>query len=373
MRRAFTAAALMLIVALASPGLGTEAAAASRAMAPGAPKTEAAPVAPAVTVSPGQSIQAAVNHAHPGDVIYVKPGVYHQSVVVKTNNITIKGSGASDTGTVLVPPTAPQTRCLHGGAGFCIFGHMGSNGLVRVHNVRISGFLIRGFSEFGVITFGATDAVVRHVRASNDGEYGITSFNSHGSQFLNNTTDANDEAGLYFGDSPHADALIVGNRSFDNNTGLLLRDSAIGHVHDNAFFRNCAGVFVVDTGAPTRPHDYVLDRNQVFHNDRFCKGEGEGPPPLSGTGIAVFGGKDNVVKRNTVWSNRPSKSGAAFPGGIVIGSSKALGGSNSAGNLIKRNQAYRNRPADIHWDGKGQGNRFVGNRCFKSIPGGLCH
>jgi hypothetical protein len=35
------------------------------------------------------------------------------------------------------------------------------------------------------------------------------------------------------------------------------------------------------------------------------------------------------------------------------------------------NEILRNRP-DIFWDGSGSGNRFVGNECRTSRPGGLC-
>jgi hypothetical protein len=363
---------LGLVLAVASVTLSATAATAAEATR-GAPPTEAAPAAPQVTVGPGGSIQAAVNHAAPGDVIYVKPGVYHESVLVRTNGLKIIGSGASASGTVLVPPTEPQKRCLHGGAGFCVFGHPGSTGPVPVRNVSISGFVVRGFPAFGVVTFRAVDTLVRHIRASHDGEYGITSFNSRGSQFMYNTTAYDGEAGLYFGDSPHAHALIVGNRSFGSGEGLLLRDSAIGAVHDNNLFRNCAGIAIVDTPAPTRPHDYVVSRNQIWHNNRFCEGEQGGPPPHSGTGIAVIGGKDNRVAGNTVWSNRPSKAGAAFPGGIVLLSAKSLGGAVETGNHIVGNRAYRNRPADLVWDGKGAGNVFLRNKCARSTPPGLCH
>ena len=368
MRRPLLRVVAVLAATLIPLGLQTPGWAAT-----GAPPTEAPPPAPDDTVGPGQSIQVAVNHAHPGDVIYVKPGVYHESVLVRTNGLSILGSGASTNGTVLLPPTNSQTRCIHGGAGFCVFGHQGSTGPVRVRNVTISGFLIRGFSQFGVVTFAATDSVVRHVRAVDDGEYGITSFNSHGSQFLFNTTSGDGEAGLYFGDSPDAAALIVGNRSFGNEFGILLRDSAVGKIRNNTFFNNCVGAVVVDTPAPIQPHGYVLSMNQSYHNDRFCKGVPNGPPPTSGTGIAIVGGRHIVVRANTVWANRPSKAGAAFPGGIVVASAKALGGAVESNNVVRNNQAYRNKPADIVWDGNGTGNQFVANTCGTSTPDGMCH
>ena len=47
-----------------------------------------------IVVGPGQSIQAAINAARPGDTVFVRPGVYHQSVQIRTNGITVRGSGA---------------------------------------------------------------------------------------------------------------------------------------------------------------------------------------------------------------------------------------------------------------------------------------
>ena len=76
-----------------------------------------------IVVGPGQSIQAAVNAASPGDTVFVKPGVYHQSVQIRTDGITLRGSGAFPGGTVLVPPKSfPKTMCngAFGPTGVCI-------------------------------------------------------------------------------------------------------------------------------------------------------------------------------------------------------------------------------------------------------------
>src|ERR1700687_5286229 len=65
-----------------------------------------------IVVGPGQSIQAAINEASPGDTVLVEPGVYHQSVQIRTDGITLRGSGAFRGGTVLVPPKSfPKTLC----------------------------------------------------------------------------------------------------------------------------------------------------------------------------------------------------------------------------------------------------------------------
>src|SRR6516165_9667671 len=47
-----------------------------------------------IVVGPNQSIQAAVNKAHPGETVFLLPGVYHQTVQIRTDDITLRGSGA---------------------------------------------------------------------------------------------------------------------------------------------------------------------------------------------------------------------------------------------------------------------------------------
>src|SRR5260370_42220069 len=77
----------------------------------------AAPASAAATiiVTPGQSIQAGVNAARPGDTVLVEPGVYRQSVQIRTNGITLRGSGAFHGGTVLEPPAVfPHSVCNAG-------------------------------------------------------------------------------------------------------------------------------------------------------------------------------------------------------------------------------------------------------------------
>ena len=44
-------------------------------------------------VHPGQSIQAAVDAASPGDTVVVKTGEYYESVTIHTNGLTLKAQG----------------------------------------------------------------------------------------------------------------------------------------------------------------------------------------------------------------------------------------------------------------------------------------
>src|SRR5687767_13185524 len=58
-------------------------------------------------VRPGESIQAAIDAARPGDTILVKPGTYAEALAVTTDNLTLKGSR----GTVLTMPASADNAC----------------------------------------------------------------------------------------------------------------------------------------------------------------------------------------------------------------------------------------------------------------------
>ncbi len=334
----------------------------------------AVPKAPAdaIDVFPGDSIQAAINAASPGDTIVVHPGVYHESLLIKKDGIKLRGSGASSKGTVLEPPKSPTTRCMRGGSGICIFGSRSGG---PVSDVRVKGFLVRGFHVFGLVAFGAANTWVSHSAFVNNGEYGAASFSSTGTHLLYNTASGSEEAGLYLGDTPKGNFVVRGNTASGNFQGIFLRDSAYGNIVDNDVHGNCVGIVVLDTGDPTIAGHYNIHDNEAHQNDKFCPAQGgeEGAPALSGIGIFIVGGRANTVWSNTVWANKPSKAGTFMPGGIVLVSAKGLtGGAVETGNKVTGNQAYNNRPVDIAWDQKGH-NTFKKNKCDFSDPGGLCH
>src|SRR5947208_2262863 len=87
------------------------------------PYAAAASARATIVVNPGQSIQAAVNHAQPGDTVLVKPGVYHQAVTIRRDGVTLRGSGDFLGGTVIKPPSGGvHNLCASafGPTGVCI-------------------------------------------------------------------------------------------------------------------------------------------------------------------------------------------------------------------------------------------------------------
>ena len=89
-------------------------------------------IAAQISVGPENSIQTAVNNAHSGDVIILKPGTYIESVKVSKGNITIKSESGNPEDTVI------QARS------------QSSNGLsLTGKNIEVRGLKIIGASRPG--------------------------------------------------------------------------------------------------------------------------------------------------------------------------------------------------------------------------------
>jgi hypothetical protein len=313
-------------------------------------------------VHPGESIQAAVDAAEPGDTIVVKKGVYQETVLIEKDGISLRGVKA-----VLEPPTEPTPPC--GPSGFCVFGEVDpTTGEVSqyVEDVSISGFTIRDFEENGIIAVGAWDAKFMKNRAFDNHEYGIAAFSSTGTKMISNVTSGSDDAGLYVGDHPRARATIAANETYDNFLGVLVRNALHGKIAGNRVHDNCVGMlFLADAPGPAGEFD--VNGNKVKHNTRACPAFEEAPP-LSGVGIALLGAQGMEIKGNRVFGNVPSGP-TGFSGGVVAIS--GFGGTPPTDNTVVGNTILRNEP-DIFWDETGTGNRFEPNNCETSVPEGLC-
>ncbi len=323
-----------------------------------------AQVARTIVVSPGQSIQAAVNRANPGDTVLIKPGHYHQSVLVNKNYLHIRGSGAAPGGTVIEPAAAPTGKCAaEAKSGICVLDPGHARAIV---GVRVSNLLVRDFEGDGVLGVGTRGLVVKNVRALNNARYGVTRFDSTGGRFVHNVAVGSGDAGIYVGDSPHANLLIAGNEVYNNGFGILARNAQHVSIRYNDAHDNCIGIFI--WWLPGVAGDGDIRSNTSRHNNKFCQGGGAIPFDYSGSGIALLGAQGVVVADNAVLNNRAHTS---VSGGIVVLSAKSSGGPASTGNLIKRNTAFKNLPADII-NRSGATNTFRGNYCSRSMPDGLC-
>jgi parallel beta-helix repeat protein len=329
----------------------------------------ASAAAETITVSPGESIQDAINRADPGGKIKLKPGTYRENIQIIKEDIELEGAGADSTR--LEPPATPKGPCGTDPAfviGICVANiDPEFNPLGTVREVEISDLTVDGFSGFGILVFHATGIEIHDVVASDNGEYGIFALDSSNGEYKRNDTPRNGEAGIYVGDSPQARTELEDNTSTGNNIGIFIRDTSFGEIEDNSVSGNCVGILFLNDAAGVG--NWEAEDNDVVANNRACPASPDGEEPaLSGIGIATFGAHDIRITDNNVRDNEPSGP-SVVSGGIVVAGDP---GAPSSNVHVEDNVALGNEPFDLVWDRNGSGNEFEDNVCETSDPPGLC-
>ncbi|MDX3094738.1 right-handed parallel beta-helix repeat-containing protein [Streptomyces sp. ME19-03-3] len=319
-----------------------------------------------ISVRAGESIQAAVDRAQPGQVIDIAAGTYHESVQISTPRLTLRGAG---TGTVISPGKKGSTEnaCAKAGEGICVTG----TAQKKASDVTLESLTVTGFKKAGIHASQADGLQVVRVTARDNKLQGILVEKSVRTVFRDNTAHNNAESGIFLANSMDTEggaldtqgAVIEGNTLTENRIGVGLRRVRGVTVENNQINGNCGGVFVVgDEGVP-RGGALTVTHNTVTGNNKYCAPNAR-LPFIQGTGILLTGVEKTVVTSNDV---RDNSGKSPMSGGIVLFGS-VVGTSNSD-NTVRDNVARGNKPADLaNRDLKGKGNTFVNNTLETTEP-----
>jgi cytochrome c peroxidase len=242
-----------------------------------------------IVVGPGDSIQAAVDRAQPGDTVRVLPGTYHESVLVQTHSLILAGEVQDDDRPVL------------DGRG------VQANGLLGVADyLTFSGFHIRNYTSNGATVQGVTGVVFRDLVTEDTGEYGLFPILSTDVLVEGSVTSGVSDTGIYIGQS--RDIVVRNNEAFGNVSGIEIENSTDALVADNYVHDNTAGilVFILPGKTATEGTRTRVVNNRIEDNNlpNFARPEMTVSLVPPGTGILILSADSTEVTGNRISGNK---------------------------------------------------------------------
>jgi parallel beta-helix repeat protein len=254
-------------------------------------------------VSPGQTIQSAIDRAVPGDVILIEPAIYQESLYVDKPNLTIRG--------VQREGRLPRLD----GKGILNDGVIASASHFKIDRLEIT-----NYKGNGVMTQGANEVEITNLIVRDTGIYGIYPTLGKKIRIENNVVSGIADAGIYIGMCEYVD--VKQNDVYENVAGIEIENSRYALVAHNSVYRNTGGILVFALpGLPRKKTENILiTGNQVFNNNHYNFGAPGSTvaniPP--GSGVIILASSRVDVTRNIIRDHQTA--------GLIVVDHKAMPG-----------------------------------------------
>lgn len=333
----------------------------------------------------GDSIQAAIKRAHPGDTILVGPGTYNEQVLITKDGISLIGQHA-----VISPPASLHDNRCTGffgtgtQAGICIAGfgveattfeveHRHVTSVQKpVKGVSVSGFTVQNFHGANILVIGAENTRVHGNRLVDGDMYGFLTAGSAQTSACNNTVTSSQPFGFIAMCMDNmSDVVMEQNEISTYIIGFCVQTNG-AQIRNNRVTNSCVGAFVDPFIDSAELRDNVFSDGNGLCTDTEKK-TGAAAIVLDGTTKTKI--TENVMKHFTgpydaalvvlddSCSNpdNPELSCLLHPGKQAI----------SSGNIVQKN-TFQQNTLDIFVNTTGVRNHFRDNRCRRSQPKKIC-
>ena len=283
------------------------------------------------------TIQSGINHARPGDTIYVHAGKYHERPVIFTSNITLIGADAiieGDGYDVCLYINAKGVKIsgfvVQNGergiwledANYCVitnntvFNNRGKGGPNRIvheghgigltssSNCIIANNTVLSNSAYGIALFQACNNIIKGNLCDLNRDYQINLFTSS----CNNTITENTLSGSVYGHgiyiiSQSNNNTVTKNVIFDNsNAGINLLSAHHNLISDNILKSNIRGLWIGSILSASNGN--IITNNTVTSNQYGLWVFGDGNEIINNTvtgneeGIYIREGSGNMIYHN---------------------------------------------------------------------------
>jgi parallel beta-helix repeat protein len=307
-------------------------------------------------INPGESIQGALDQTIAGDTIEIRPGTYHETLLIDVDSITIRGLTENGQRAVLDGQNKLTDAVITSG-----------------HKFTIENLVIKDYVNNGITVHGATDATFRNLEVNNTGLYGVYPVECKGVLVENCTVTNIKDAGIYVGQS--ANIIVRNNECYDNVAGIEIENCVNSVVENNNLHDNTAGmlVFLLPNNPSKVGSDHKVRNNKIVNNNHVNFGDPTAivGQLIPGTGLLIMAADRTEITGNEIRGNdsfgiavvglavafpkgRTFDVGA-IPEGNRIWNNQLSENGRNPGGLVKEAGAFN---CDLFWDGSGWDNSF---------------